>query len=77
MLQNTYYFHDIAGLGGKPRLIEVGGVPYLLPLVKREKLYDMRYFGELAGMPGNAFLIGAGAGPWPHAGTNCEVRIIV
>ncbi|KAF4521510.1 hypothetical protein B566_EDAN001810 [Ephemera danica] len=65
----------VQGLGGKPRLIEVGGVPYLLPTVKRDRLYDMRYFGQLAGMSEKAFLVGAGAGPWPHAGTNCEMIV--
>lgn len=60
------------GLGGKPRLVEIGGPPYLLPLVQREKLYDMSYIGKLTDIE-PSFLIGAGAGPWPYAGVNCEV----
>lgn len=65
------------GLGGSPRLLDVGGPPYLLPLVQREKLYDMLHFQDLAEMPGKAFIIGAGAGPWPHYKTNCEVFIYI
>lgn len=62
------------GLGGKPRLIEVGGPPYLLPLVQRNKVYDMTGLGKLADVD-PAFLIGAGAGPWPYAGVNCEMMV--
>lgn len=60
------------GLGGKAALIESGGVPFLLPLVKRDKVYEMKEFGKLAGLD-SCLIIGAGAGPWPYAGTNCEV----
>ncbi|PNF39100.1 Ester hydrolase C11orf54-like protein [Cryptotermes secundus] len=62
------------GLGGKPRLVEIGGPPYLLPLVRREKLYNMSYIGKLTDVE-PSFLIGAGAGPWPYAGVNCEMII--
>ncbi|XP_059481340.1 ester hydrolase C11orf54-like [Neocloeon triangulifer] len=61
------------GLGGNARLLDVGGPPYLLPLVQRQKLYDMSYFGSLSEMPGRSFIIGAGAGPWPYYNTNCEM----
>ncbi|XP_026290075.1 ester hydrolase C11orf54 homolog [Frankliniella occidentalis] len=60
------------GLGGKTALVESGGVPFLLPLVNREKLYEMQDFGKLTGLE-SFLIIGAGAGPWPHAGTNCEL----
>ncbi|KAK3910491.1 Ester hydrolase C11orf54-like protein [Frankliniella fusca] len=60
------------GLGGKTALIESGGVPFLLPLVKRDKVYQMIEFGKLTGLE-SFLIIGAGAGPWPHAGTNCEL----
>lgn len=62
------------GLGGKPRLIEVGGPPYLLPLVQKDKVYDMKDLGKAADVD-SAFLIGAGAGPWPYAGVNCEMMV--
>lgn len=59
------------GLGGSPSLLEIGGPPYLLPLVKRDKVYDLKEVPELLGSKSVA-VIGAGAGPWPYAGTNCE-----
>jgi len=59
-------------LGGKPRLVDIGGPPYLLPLVRREKLYNLSDVGKLTDVE-PTFLIGAGAGPWPYAGVNCEV----
>ncbi|GJQ71658.1 hypothetical protein Trydic_g11354 [Trypoxylus dichotomus] len=59
------------GLGGKQSLIEIGGPPYLLPLVQRDKVYDMNDIIKLISMD-SAFIIGAGAGPFPFAGVNCE-----
>lgn len=53
-------------------MVELGGVPYLLPVVQKEKLYDLKDVATLAEVP-RAFIIGAGAGPWPYAGVNCEV----
>jgi len=61
-----------AGLCGSPRLVDVGGVPYLVPLANREKLYDLTEVAGLAELPG-AFMIGAGAGSSRVAGVNCEV----
>ncbi|XP_021194852.3 ester hydrolase C11orf54 homolog isoform X2 [Helicoverpa armigera] len=59
------------GLTGNARLVEIGGPPYLLPLVQRDKLYDLAALAQhLHRDP--ALLAGAGAGPWPHLGVNCE-----
>lgn len=59
------------GLTGDPKLVEIGGPPYLLPLVQRDKLYDLALLAKhLQRDP--AFIAGAGAGPWPHIGVNCE-----
>ncbi|XP_046964856.1 ester hydrolase C11orf54 homolog isoform X1 [Vanessa cardui] len=59
------------GLTGDAKLVELGGPPYLVPLVRRDKLYDLAaLLRHLRRDP--ALLVGAGAGPWPHAGTNCE-----
>ncbi|XP_072386779.1 ester hydrolase C11orf54 homolog isoform X1 [Diabrotica undecimpunctata] len=60
-----------SGLGGNPKLIEVGGNPYLLPSVKRDKVYDVKDIVKLA-KADPAFLIGPGAGPHPYIGGNCE-----
>lgn len=60
------------GLSGNPKLIEVGGPPYLLPLADKSKVYDLCEIAKTVDSE-SAFLIGAGAGPWPYAGTNCEM----
>ncbi|XP_003385232.1 PREDICTED: ester hydrolase C11orf54 homolog [Amphimedon queenslandica] len=60
------------GLGGAPRLLDVGGVPYLMPLIQREKVYDLAQVASLAGLP-NGFILGAGAGSYRVAGVNCEM----
>lgn len=53
-------------------MIDLGGPAYLLPLVDREKCYDLRTVPALV-EENECFVIGAGAGPWPHVGVNCEV----
>lgn len=60
------------GLDGNTKLIELGGVPYLLPTVKREKVYDLKNIAATV-KSNPTFIIGAGAGPHPYAKTNCEV----
>ncbi|XP_054718191.1 ester hydrolase C11orf54-like [Uloborus diversus] len=60
------------GLSGKTALADVGGVPYLVPLAQKDKIYDMKKIAQKIGTP-NAFIIGAGAGPRHHIGTNCEM----
>lgn len=54
------------------RLVEVGSPGYLLPIVNRSKLYDLRDLTKLVELD-EAFIIGAGAGPHPFIGVNCEV----
>lgn len=70
-------FHLTApGLNGNPRILEIGGPPYLLPTVDRQRVYDLnaicRRAYQLDNPNGEYMAIGAGAGPWPHAKTNCE-----
>jgi len=60
------------GLGGSPTIVEVGRVPYLMPLVNRSKIYDFKDMNLLTGVD-PAFIIGAGAGPFLHATVNCEL----
>lgn len=60
------------GLCGSPRLVEVGGVPYLMPLVQKDKLYDMQAVAKSTDLT-NAFVLGAGAGPHPYVGVNSEL----
>jgi len=61
------------GLCGSPRLLDIGGVPFLMPLVQREKLYDMADYPRLTGSHASGLVIGAGAGPWPHLNRNAEM----
>jgi len=63
-----------AGLSGRPQLLHVGGVPYLVPLVKREKVYDMKNYPSICGLD-SALIIGCGAGPWPYLGKNGEMMV--
>lgn len=60
------------GLGGNTKLVEIGGPPFLLPLVQKDKVYDLKDIAHLVKSP-KVFIIGAGAGPFPYAGVNCEV----
>ncbi|XP_034103449.2 ester hydrolase C11orf54 homolog [Drosophila albomicans] len=61
-----------SGLGGKPTLLEVGGPPFLLPLVQRDKLYNITEITRQIQGPGKIFAVGAGAGPYPIRNSNCE-----
>ncbi|OWR52104.1 ester hydrolase C11orf54 homolog [Danaus plexippus] len=59
------------GLCGDAKLVELGGPPYLVPTVRRDKLYSLTdLLRHLRRDP--ALLAGAGAGPWPYLGVNCE-----
>ncbi|XP_037092585.1 ester hydrolase C11orf54 homolog [Pollicipes pollicipes] len=61
-----------AGLCGSTRVVEVGGVPNLVPLVKRDRLYNLWDVPAACGLP-EGMLLGAGAGPWPYVGKNSEM----
>ncbi|ESO97446.1 hypothetical protein LOTGIDRAFT_214298 [Lottia gigantea] len=60
------------GICGNERLADVGGPPYLVPQYNKDKIYDVGKVSEEVGLPG-AFVIGAGAGPWPLVGVNSEM----
>ncbi|CAL1573832.1 unnamed protein product [Knipowitschia caucasica] len=64
------------GLCGSPRITDVGGVPYLVPLVKKEKEYDMNVISKEVELPGGFFL-GAGAVASRVVGMNAELMPIV
>ena len=66
--------HKSTGLGGSPRLLDIGGPPNLVPLVKRERLYDMKDYPKLASLQDkDGFMIGAGAAPWTYLERNAEM----
>lgn len=61
-----------SGLSGSPRICDVGGVPYLVPIARPEKIYNFEEVAKLAGVP-RGFMVGAGAGPHHVVGTNSEL----
>ncbi|KYM83575.1 Ester hydrolase C11orf54 like protein [Atta colombica] len=67
-----YNFYQ-EGLCGNPILLEVGGPAYLLPTVQTDKFYDVKSLLRQINYNYDTLVIGAGAGPWPHTGCNCEL----
>ena len=67
--------NNFQGLCGKPRLLDVGGVPYLVPLPQLDKLYDIKTFPEMCDMTGSdeCLVVGAGAAPYTFLDRNAEV----
>ncbi|XP_075957623.1 ester hydrolase C11orf54 homolog [Anarhichas minor] len=66
-------FHfPVKGLCGKPRITDVGGVPYLIPLVQKHKEYNMNTISKELELPG-AFMLGAAAVPSRVVGMNAEM----
>lgn len=61
---------------GNPRITDVGGVPYLVPLAKKEKEYDMNVISKEVELPGGFFL-GAGAVASRVVGMNAEMMPLV
>lgn len=62
-----------SGLCGSPIILDIGGPAYLLPTAQKDKFYDIKLLLRHLNYNHNALVIGAGAGPWPHTGSNCEV----
>jgi hypothetical protein len=60
------------GFGGSPKLVDVGGVPNLAPIVNKNKIYDLAKVTKACKSP-NAFVIGPGAGPFHELGKNSEM----
>ncbi|KAF4113497.1 ester hydrolase C11orf54 homolog [Onychostoma macrolepis] len=66
----------VKGLCGKPRITDVGGVPYLIPLAKPDKVYNMNTVSKEVELPGGFFL-GAGAVSCKTTGMNGELMPLV
>ncbi|KAL4704518.1 hypothetical protein ACJJTC_007637 [Scirpophaga incertulas] len=73
LTQPPYYLTS-PGLCGNETLVELGGIPYLVPTVQRDKLYDLRALLQARGRE-RALLAGAGAGPWPFTGVSAEAIV--
>ncbi|KAJ6633590.1 Ester hydrolase C11orf54 like [Pseudolycoriella hygida] len=72
-LREAPYHLACEGLNGSAALCEVGGPPYLLPTVDREKIYDLREISrKILNSSDEIFSIGAGAGYFPYLNSNCE-----
>ena len=65
------------GIGGKPRILDIGSASYLVPIPQKDKLYDMTDFPGLTEMNlkkgDKALLIGAGCAPLDFLRRNAEV----
>uniref|UniRef100_H2RXU6 Chromosome 11 open reading frame 54 n=1 Tax=Takifugu rubripes TaxID=31033 RepID=H2RXU6_TAKRU len=66
----------VKGLCGSPRITDVGGVPYLVPLVQKDKEYDMNTLSKELELPG-AFFLGAAGAPSRSLGMNAELMPLV
>ncbi|KAM9846739.1 ester hydrolase C11orf54 homolog [Aulostomus maculatus] len=75
LTKEPFYF-PVKGLCGSPRITDVGGVPYLVPLVKKHKEYDMNAVSKELELPG-AFILGAAAAPSRIVGMNAELMPLV
>lgn len=64
-----------SGLSGNPTIFEIGGPSYLLPIVQKDKLYDIHELLKHINYSDKSFVIGAGAGPWPYINSNCELMM--
>eukprot|EP01137_Pigoraptor_chileana_P006107 Opistho-2@50065 len=60
------------GICGHPRLVDVGGVPYLVPTPQPNANFDLKTISGMIHLP-DAFFIGAGAGATDYIGINCEL----
>ena len=61
-----------SGIGGRPKILDVGGVPYLIPTPQLERIYNFDVLAEITGIE-SAFFIGAGAGGCHILGMNSEM----
>ncbi|XP_014784110.1 ester hydrolase C11orf54 homolog [Octopus bimaculoides] len=60
------------GICGNPCVADIGGPPFLLPTVHKEKIYNIKTISEISGQQ-DGFFIGAGAGPAHLIGVNSEM----
>ncbi|XP_048349109.1 ester hydrolase C11orf54 homolog [Sphaerodactylus townsendi] len=75
LTQKPFSF-PVKGICGKPRIADVGGVPYLMPRVQKDKVYDLNSVAKEIQLPG-AFVLGAGAVSSRIVGGNAELIPIV
>nr|DBA33377.1 TPA: hypothetical protein GDO54_001069 [Pyxicephalus adspersus] len=71
LTQDPFGF-PVKGLSGKSRIADVGGVPYLVPTARLDKIYNINTVAKKIGLPG-AFILGAGAVSHKSVGMNAEL----
>lgn len=63
-----------AGLSGRESIADIGGQPNLFPDPRLDRRWSMTACARAMGLPqSGGMIIGAGAGPWFHIGTNSEL----
>ncbi|KAG2459411.1 CK054 hydrolase, partial [Polypterus senegalus] len=75
LTQHPFSF-PVKGICGHPRITDVGGVPYLIPLAQIDKVYNMNTVAKEIEMPG-AFILGAGAASSKSLGINAELMPLI
>ena len=60
------------GICGRPTILDVGGVPYLIPMPDRSRVYSFDTLAKIITIE-DAFFIGAGAGGCHLLGVNSEM----
>ncbi|XP_056412432.1 ester hydrolase C11orf54 homolog isoform X2 [Hyla sarda] len=71
LTQDPFGF-PVKGLCGKSRIADVGGVPYLVPTARPDKVYNINTVAKKIDLPG-AYLLGAGACSHEKVGMNAEM----
>ncbi|XP_053310902.1 ester hydrolase C11orf54 homolog [Spea bombifrons] len=71
LTQKPYCF-PVKGLCGKSRIADVGGVPYLVPSARLDKVYNINTVAKKINLPG-AYILGAGATSHKSLGMNAEM----
>jgi len=61
------------GICGSPKLLDVGGVPYLMPTPDLKRIYNFDQIADHIGMAHECFFIGAGAAGAHILGHNAEM----
>ncbi|KAG8451805.1 hypothetical protein GDO86_003850 [Hymenochirus boettgeri] len=71
-LSQAPFDFPVKGLCGKPRIADVGGVPYLVPVPRLHKVYNVNTVTKNIDLPG-AYILGAGATSHRSLGINAEL----
>jgi len=74
-LHTLYHIIKIIGLSGEENVLDIGDVVNIIPVIKREKLYNMRDLQQITGTD-PLCVIGPCAGPHPLIEVDSEVSIL-